>query len=103
MDFSNLNRAQLSFDYLHTNSTTHEFLFGALAELLDNARDASATKMNIFTIPDQSLRGGYILCFQDDGEGMDPVETASIVTFGKSNKKADDLHQIGMYGNGLKS
>ncbi|KAH9524273.1 ATPase morc2 [Bulinus truncatus] len=103
MDYTNLNRAQLSFDYLHTNSTTHEFLFGALAELLDNARDASATKMNIFTIKDESLRGGYILCFLDDGEGMDPIETASIVTFGKSNKKSDDLHQIGMYGNGLKS
>ncbi|KAI8783313.1 ATPase MORC2 [Biomphalaria glabrata] len=103
MDYTNLNRAQLSFDYLHTNSTTHEFLFGALAELLDNARDASATKMNIFTIKDDSLRGGYILCFLDDGEGMDPIETASIVTFGKSNKKSDDLHQIGMYGNGLKS
>ncbi|XP_059169296.1 ATPase MORC2-like [Physella acuta] len=103
MDYTNLNRAQLSFDYLHTNSTTHEFLFGALAELLDNARDASATKMNIFTIKNESLRGGHILCFLDDGEGMDPIETASIVTFGKSNKKSDDLHQIGMYGNGLKS
>ncbi|BFZ18658.1 hypothetical protein BsWGS_21697 [Bradybaena similaris] len=103
MDYSTLNRAQLSFDYLHANSTTHEFLFGALAELLDNARDASATKMDIFTINDPSLRGGYILCFMDDGEGMDPAETASVVTFGKSTKKLDDLHKIGMYGNGLKS
>jgi len=34
---------------LHTNSTTHEFLFGALAELVDNSRDAGATKMNIYT------------------------------------------------------
>jgi len=101
--YSNLSRAQLSFDYLHTNSTTHEFLFGALAELLDNARDASATKMNIFTISDNSLRGGFILCFLDDGEGMDPAETAGIVTFGKSTKRSDDMFQIGMYGNGLKS
>uniref|UniRef100_A0A0E9U4D4 Uncharacterized protein n=1 Tax=Anguilla anguilla TaxID=7936 RepID=A0A0E9U4D4_ANGAN len=35
-NYSSLNRAQLTFEYLHTNSTTHEFLFGALAELVDN-------------------------------------------------------------------
>ncbi|XP_076453430.1 ATPase MORC2-like [Babylonia areolata] len=103
MAYSTLSRAQLSFDYLHTNSTTHEFLFGALAELLDNARDASATKINIYTVADASLRGGYMICFLDDGEGMDPNETADIVTFGKSTKKSVDNHNIGMYGNGLKS
>lgn len=103
MSYNTLSRAQLSFDYLHTNSTTHEFLFGALAELLDNARDASATKINIYTVADNSLRGGYALCFLDDGEGMDPSETADIVTFGKSSKRCVDSQHIGMYGNGLKS
>ncbi|XP_071093835.1 ATPase MORC2-like [Haliotis cracherodii] len=103
MAYTTLNRAQLSFDYLHTNSTTHEFLFGALAELLDNARDADATKINIYTAKDKELRGGFMMCFLDDGEGMDPNETADIVTFGKSAKKSIDLNQIGMYGNGLKS
>ncbi|KAK7475039.1 hypothetical protein BaRGS_00033720, partial [Batillaria attramentaria] len=103
MSYSTLSRAQLSFDYLHTNSTTHEFLFGALAELLDNARDASATKINIYTVADNSLRGGYAMCFLDDGEGMDPSETADIVTFGKSSKRCVDSQHIGMYGNGLKS
>lgn len=103
MSYSTLSRAQLSFDYLHTNSTTHEFLFGALAELLDNARDASATKINIYTVADDTLRGGYALCFLDDGEGMDPNETADIVTFGKSTKRCIDSQHIGMYGNGLKS
>ncbi|KAK7088182.1 ATPase MORC2A-like [Littorina saxatilis] len=103
MSYSTLSRAQLSFDYLHTNSTTHEFLFGALAELLDNARDASATKINIYTVADTSLRGGYAMFFLDDGEGMDPNETADIVTFGKSTKRCVDSNSIGMYGNGLKS
>ncbi|XP_041348981.1 ATPase MORC2-like [Gigantopelta aegis] len=103
MAYNTLSRAQLSFEYLHTNSTTHEFLFGALAELLDNARDAAATKINIYTEPDESLRGGFLIAFHDDGEGMDPNETADIVTFGKSVKRSNDLHQIGMYGNGLKS
>ncbi|XP_069135950.1 ATPase MORC2-like isoform X1 [Argopecten irradians] len=102
-NYSNLSRAQLSFDYLHTNSTTHEFLFGALAELVDNARDASATRMDIFTIQDEELRGEYMLCFLDDGEGMDPNDTADIVTFGRSTKRSLDSPLIGMYGNGLKS
>ncbi|XP_064652426.1 ATPase MORC2-like isoform X2 [Lineus longissimus] len=103
MAYTGLSRAQLSFDYLHTNSTTHEFLFGALAELVDNARDATARKIDIFTMKDEQLRGGFVLCFLDDGEGMDPDETSDIITFGKSSKRSMDSHLIGMYGNGLKS
>lgn len=49
--------------------TTHEFLFGALAELVDNARDAAATKINVFTQNNESCRGGFTLNFLDDGEG----------------------------------
>jgi len=26
----------------------------------------------LLTVPDQSLRGGYMLCFLDDGQGMSP-------------------------------
>ncbi|XP_056009160.1 ATPase MORC2-like [Ostrea edulis] len=102
-NYSALSRAQLSFEYLHTNSTTHEFLFGAVAELVDNARDANATRMDIFSEPDESLRGGYMLFFVDDGEGMDPNETADIITFGRSTKRSLEESHIGMYGNGLKS
>ena len=36
--YEHLHSAHLGRQYLHTNSTTHEFLFGALAELVDNAR-----------------------------------------------------------------
>lgn len=103
--------------------TTHEFLFGALAELVDNSRycadfihlswrpindyfinkwaftfhrDANATRIDIYTGKFQhwillnallnltfhlhkmltekrpDLRGGYMLCFLDDGIGMEP-------------------------------
>jgi hypothetical protein len=38
--YSLLAKASLTVEYLDTNSTTHEFLFGALAELVDNARFA---------------------------------------------------------------
>lgn len=27
-----------------------------------------------FSVSDSSLRGGFALCFLDDGEGMDPSE-----------------------------
>ena len=49
--------------------TTHEFLFGALAELVDNARDAAATKINVYSTPNKDVRGGFLLNFLDDGEG----------------------------------
>ena len=65
-----LNKAQLSFEYLHTNSTTHTFLFGALAELVDNSRDAGARNLDIYSTKDSSLRGGFYLAFLDDGCGM---------------------------------
>uniref|UniRef100_F6QL97 CW-type domain-containing protein n=2 Tax=Monodelphis domestica TaxID=13616 RepID=F6QL97_MONDO len=91
-NYSSLNRAQLTFEYLHTNSTTHEFLFGALAELVDNARYHR-----------ENLQGGFMLCFLDDGAGMDPSDAASVIQFGKSAKRTPESTQIGQYGNGLKS
>ncbi|XP_074526936.1 ATPase MORC2 isoform X2 [Halichoeres trimaculatus] len=102
-NYSNLSRAQLTFEYLHTNSTTHEFLFGALAELVDNSRDANATRIDIYTEKRPELRGGYMLCFLDDGTGMDPNEATHVIQFGKSNKRSPESTQIGQYGNGLKS
>ncbi|CAH8853421.1 unnamed protein product [Trichobilharzia szidati] len=101
--YSQLNRAQLSYDYLHTNSTTHEFLFGAIAELIDNARDAGATELDIYTIKDSSVRGNFLLCFADNGCGMTTDEVKNVIIFGKSLKKCEDSAAIGMYGNGLKS
>ncbi|XP_072839733.2 ATPase MORC2 isoform X1 [Pogona vitticeps] len=102
-NYSSLQRAQLTFEYLHTNSTTHEFLFGALAELVDNARDADATRIDIFAERREDLRGGFMLCFLDDGAGMDPNDAASVIQFGKSAKRSPESTQIGQYGNGLKS
>uniref|UniRef100_A0A3B5MGK4 CW-type domain-containing protein n=1 Tax=Xiphophorus couchianus TaxID=32473 RepID=A0A3B5MGK4_9TELE len=96
--YSNLSRAQLTFEYLHTN-TTHEFLFGALAELVDNS-DANATRIDIYTKRPE-LRGGFMLFFLDDGIGMDP-EATHVIQFGKSNKRSPESTQIGQYGNGLK-
>ncbi|MXQ94308.1 hypothetical protein E5288_WYG007333 [Bos mutus] len=101
-NYSSLNRAQLTFEYLHTNSTTHEFLFGALAELVDNARYV-VLRSPPFTERREDLRGGFMLCFLDDGAGMDPSDAASVIQFGKSAKRTPESTQIGQYGNGLKS
>ncbi|XP_078088022.1 ATPase MORC2-like [Mustelus asterias] len=101
--YHELSKAHLTCDYLHANSTTHEFLFGALAELVDNARDAEAMLLNIYTEINEELKGGFMLCFLDDGIGMDPNEAADIIHLGKSMKRISDSQLIGQYGNGLKS
>ncbi|KAM4809526.1 ATPase MORC2 isoform 2-T2 [Rhinophrynus dorsalis] len=44
-----------------------------------------------------------MLCFLDDGAGMDPSEAASVIQFGRSAKRTPESIQIGQYGNGLKS
>ncbi|OBS82276.1 hypothetical protein A6R68_23734 [Neotoma lepida] len=56
-----------------------------------------------FTERREDLRGGFMLCFLDDGAGMDPSDAASVIQFGKSAKRTPESTQIGQYGNGLKS
>ncbi|KAK0415662.1 hypothetical protein QR680_012048 [Steinernema hermaphroditum] len=90
-----LTQATIAYDYLHANSTTHEHLFGAMAELVDNSRDAGATRLDI-DFNDE------MLYFIDDGCGMSKNEVANVVNFGHSVKRMDD-QMIGQYGNGLKS
>lgn len=102
--YTNLTKASLNVHYLHSNSTTHEFLFGAMAELVDNSRDANAKCLKIYSTDHSDVRGGYALNFLDDGEGMSPEESHGVLEFGRSYKKTQqDLNLIGQYGNGLKS
>uniref|UniRef100_A0A6J0UMS0 MORC family CW-type zinc finger protein 1 isoform X3 n=1 Tax=Pogona vitticeps TaxID=103695 RepID=A0A6J0UMS0_9SAUR len=97
-----LCRAKLRLEYLHANSTTHDFLFGAVAELIDNSRDAGATRLDIFTVNKENVQGGFMLCFLDDGCGMSPREATDLIYFGRSSKRANPK-MIGHFGNGLKS
>ncbi|XP_021548359.1 MORC family CW-type zinc finger protein 1 [Neomonachus schauinslandi] len=101
--YAGLRRAQLHLDFIHANSTTHSFIFGALAELLDNARDAGAARLDVFSVDNEKLQGGFMLCFLDDGCGMSPEEASDIIYFGTSRKRSSTLKFIGQYGNGLKS
>ncbi|ELW65200.1 MORC family CW-type zinc finger protein 2 [Tupaia chinensis] len=86
---------------LYTNSTTHQFLFGTLAELVGNARDADATRVDIYAERREDLRGGFMLCFLDD-EWI-RVNAASVIQVGKSAKRTPQSTQTGQYGNRLKS
>ncbi|KAF7251223.1 MORC family CW-type zinc finger protein 1 [Varanus komodoensis] len=97
-----LCRAGLRVEYLHANAITHNFLFGAVAELVDNSRDAGATRLDIFIVINENLQGGFSLCFMDDGCGMNPKEATDLVYFRRSSKQTNPK-MIGCYGNGLKS
>ncbi|GAB5579204.1 ATPase MORC2 isoform X4 [Prionailurus iriomotensis] len=66
-------------------------------------QDADATRIDIYAERREDLRGGFMLCFLDDGAGMDPSDAASVIQFGKSAKRTPESTQIGQYGNGLKS
>lgn len=101
--YTHLKQASLARDFLHTNSTSHDFLFGAMAELIDNSRDASAKNLYIYTEANANIRGGYSLNFLDDGKGMGALDAQNVVLFGYSSKKDESLDLIGQYGNGLKS
>ncbi|XP_010628492.1 MORC family CW-type zinc finger protein 1 [Fukomys damarensis] len=101
--YASLQRAWLHLDFLHANSTTHGFLFGALAELLDNARDSGAARLDVFSVDNEKLQGGFTLCFLDDGCGISPEEASDIIHFGTPKKQLPTSKFIGQYGNGLKS
>jgi len=70
--YANLRIAKLDSSYLDTNATTHEFLFGAMAELIDNSRDAGAKCLKIYTENLPGITAGFSLNFLDDGQGMSP-------------------------------
>jgi nitrogen fixation/metabolism regulation signal transduction histidine kinase len=69
--------------FLHSNSTSHQWVFGAIAELIDNAVDPDVAAKRIYidvyplragpTIGNEEQEGGGELSLMiiDDGNGMD--------------------------------
>ncbi|KAL3748193.1 hypothetical protein ACJRO7_009429 [Eucalyptus globulus] len=89
--------------FLHSNATSHKWVFGAIAELLDNAVDEIQNGAK-FVIVDKTLNprdGSPALLIQDDGGGMDPEALRQCMSFGFSDKKGKSA--IGQYGNGFKT
>nr|POF00035.1 protein microrchidia 6 [Quercus suber] len=89
--------------FLHSNATSHKWLFGAIAELIDNAFDeitngAAFVLINKISNPRDSSPA---LLIQDDGGGIDPETMSHCMSFGFSDKKSKST--IGQYGNGFKT
>ncbi|KAG7453981.1 hypothetical protein MATL_G00264170 [Megalops atlanticus] len=89
--------------FLHANSTSHTWSFGAFAELIDNAYDpdVKATKLWIDWTRIQDLD---CLIFMDNGAGMNYEKMHKMLSFGFSDKHSVKGHDpVGLYGNGFKS
>ena len=95
--------AQIHPKFLHSNSTSHKWAFGAIAEMIDNAMDPDVAATQ-FQVDLREVRGKKCLIFMDDGGGLDADGLHKMLGFGHSEKKAVGTHTpIGHYGNGFKS
>ncbi|KAM3189436.1 hypothetical protein ACQJBY_068002 [Aegilops geniculata] len=97
------NCLRINPKFLHSNATSHKWVFGAIAELLDNAVDEvqnGATYVKVDKVK-YSPVGEYSLMVQDDGGGMSPEYLRHCLSFGFSNKCTNS--SIGQYGNGFKT
>uniref|UniRef100_A0A0E0JZP8 Morc S5 domain-containing protein n=1 Tax=Oryza punctata TaxID=4537 RepID=A0A0E0JZP8_ORYPU len=90
--------------FLHSNATSHKWVLGAFAELLDNSLDEvanGATYVNIDMLENKK-DGTRMVSVEDDGGGMDPDKMRHCMSLGYSAKsKVKDT--IGQYGNGFKT
>ncbi|DBA69825.1 TPA: hypothetical protein ACH3X2_012544 [Trebouxia sp. C0005] len=101
--YSSVKHSKIHPKFLNSNSTSHRWPFGAMAELLDNAMDPDV-KAQQFCIDMQNFDGIDCLVFMDNGGGMTPATLHKMLGFGHSDKKEIDGHRpIGKYGSGFKS
>ncbi|KAI3903636.1 hypothetical protein MKW98_032290 [Papaver atlanticum] len=93
--------------YLETLGQTHcGWIFGAIAEIVDNSKDARATKLDISVEYHHSgIHGEKIpmLALIDDGHGMSHDELLVMLSLGNKKFHEDDRERIGKYGVGFKT
>lgn len=99
-----MDHARVHPKFLHSNATSHKWVLGAIAELLDNAVDeirngATFVKIDVETNP---RNGEPMLVIEDDGGGMDPDCMRHCMSLGYS-AKSKLSNTIGQYGNGFKT
>ncbi|KAM7483478.1 hypothetical protein LguiB_008061 [Lonicera macranthoides] len=90
--------------FLHSNATSHKWVLGAFAELLDNSLDEvskGATYVNIDMVKSKK-DGSRMLLIEDNGGGMNPDEMRQCMSLGYS-LKSQVADTIGQYGNGFKT
>ncbi|XP_044981269.1 uncharacterized protein LOC123448403 isoform X11 [Hordeum vulgare subsp. vulgare] len=92
--------------YLRTLGQTHAgWIFGAVAELVDNSRDAGASRLDISiqSMFSKKEKGKVpVLCVSDDGLGMTYEEMMRMVSFGHDGANEHCKDQIGRFGIGFK-
>ncbi|KAL8492252.1 hypothetical protein ACS0TY_023768 [Phlomoides rotata] len=93
--------------YLKTLGQAHSsWIFGAIAELVDNSRDAKATKLEVDISMVYSItvdKDIPMLSVIDDGHGMHHEDIQRMISFGRGQPKTDDSDHIGKYGIGFKT
>ncbi|KAI3883320.1 hypothetical protein MKX03_000336, partial [Papaver bracteatum] len=90
--------------FLHSNATSHKWVLGAVAELLDNSIDEvsnGATYCNIDVRLNKKY-GSRMLVVEDNGGGMSPERMRHCMSLGYS-AKSKLANTIGQYGNGFKT
>ncbi|KAJ9704153.1 hypothetical protein PVL29_005437 [Vitis rotundifolia] len=104
---SEKNYVRADPSYLKTLGQAHSgWIFGAIAELVDNSRDAKATKLDISIEMIYSKKAGEdipMLSVKDDGQGMTHKEIVRMVSFGHKQPDTDDPDHIGRFGIGFKN
>lgn len=71
--------------FLHSNSTSHRWVFGAIAELIDNAIDPDVNASQ-FCIDMKEFNNEPCLVFMDNGSGLVPEKLHKMLSFGHSKK-----------------
>jgi hypothetical protein len=89
---SGSSKGKLSSNILYGAAHNHSTFGGALAEIVDNFRDAEAGSLDI-------RFDGQKLVFTGDGKGCNAEDT---MYWGKSSKGKDDGRSIGGFGLGMK-
>ncbi|KAL0432620.1 UNVERIFIED_CONTAM: ATPase MORC2B [Sesamum latifolium] len=93
--------------YLKTLGQAHSsWIFGAIAELVDNSRDAKATKLEVAISMIYSKTASKdipMLSVIDDGHGMSHSDIQRMVSFGHGQPGTDDPDHLGKYGIGFKN
>ncbi|XP_030495618.2 uncharacterized protein LOC115711423 isoform X2 [Cannabis sativa] len=93
--------------YLKTLGQAHSgWIFGAIAELVDNARDANATKLDIsveMIYCKKSEKHIPLLSIIDDGHGMSHQDVMIMACFGHKQPEEDLRERIGRFGIGFKT
>ncbi|GFO42409.1 MORC family CW-type Zinc finger protein 3 [Plakobranchus ocellatus] len=86
-------KAQMHLSSLHAYSTRHEWVFGAFAEIIDNACNAKASEIWIDTV---DMEKTTCLTFLDNGPGMEAVLLYNMLSLQGVRQCRNDLRSSSM-------